>query len=65
MLLKPVLMLMVISRYHEVIQGQEPDPVWSERLTGMSDKFREMGQKAKDFINNPNPQPNEVKADAV
>jgi hypothetical protein len=33
--------------YHRAIEGVEPNPEWKERLEGVSDKFRELEDKAR------------------
>jgi len=36
--------------YHRTTLEMEPDPEWVARLEGMSDKFKELGRKAKEAV---------------
>ena len=49
-LLEPFAIAALMSVYFKVIEGQEPDPVWSKRLSEASSKFRDMGTKAMDWM---------------
>ncbi len=48
-LLEPFAIAALMTVYFKVIEGQEPDPVWMQRLNETSAKFRDLGQKAKDW----------------
>ncbi len=49
-LLEPFAIAALMNVYFKVIEGQEPDPVWMHRLSEASNKFRELGQKAMDWV---------------
>ncbi|HEX3944552.1 MAG TPA: hypothetical protein VHW69_10730 [Rhizomicrobium sp.] len=44
--LKPVFLIMVMTRFHALIEQQPINCEWVARLNQVSDKFRELGQKA-------------------
>ncbi|HEY3383297.1 MAG TPA: hypothetical protein VGK32_16110 [Vicinamibacterales bacterium] len=44
--LKPIFLVMVMTKFHVVIQNQAINAEWDERLSGVSDKFREIKTKA-------------------
>ena len=44
--LKPVFLVMVMTKFHAVVQNQAINPEWDARLSGMSGKFREIKDKA-------------------
>jgi len=44
--LKPVFLTMVMTKFHVVVRNQPINMVWDERLSGMSDKFRDIKNKA-------------------
>ena len=54
--LKPVFLIMVMVRFHVLIEKEQMDREWVERLNKLSDKFRELGQKAQDLVATP-PEP--------
>ena len=45
-LIEPIAMTALMQVYFKVIEGQEPDPEWEEKLDGVSNKFRELKDKA-------------------
>ena len=49
-LLEPFAIAALMSVYFKVIEGQEPDEVWMQRLSDASSKFRDMGTKAMDWM---------------
>lgn len=51
--LKPLFLTMVMVKFHTTIQGQEVHPGWDQRLASVSDKFREMSEKASSFFRQP------------
>jgi hypothetical protein len=44
--LKPVFLVMVMTKFHAVVQNQAINAEWDARLTGVSSKFREIKDKA-------------------
>jgi hypothetical protein len=48
-LYEPFAMAYTIVTFHRETDGLEPDPAWKARIEGMSAKFRELTQKARDF----------------
>ena len=44
--LKPIFLVMVMTKFHAVVQNQPINAEWDARLTGMSGKFREIKDKA-------------------
>src|SRR5262249_19542520 len=44
--LKPVFLIMVMTRFHALIENEPLNREWANRLNEVSDKFRELGQKA-------------------
>jgi hypothetical protein len=49
-LLEPFAIAALMSVYFKVIEGQEPDALWLNRLNDASAKFRELGTKAIDWM---------------
>jgi len=49
-LIEPFAIAALMSVYFRVIEGQTPDPVWDRRLADASRPFRELGQKAIDWM---------------
>ncbi|MFT3792575.1 MAG: hypothetical protein QM741_16260 [Rudaea sp.] len=49
-LIDPFATVALIQVYDKITQGQTPNPEWSARLESMSAKFRELTQKAREFI---------------
>lgn len=56
-LIEPFAMTALMSVYFKVTENQTANPEWEEKLSSVSSKFREMGQKAKDWVNEPDPKP--------
>lgn len=48
--LKPVFLIMVAVRFHELIEHEPINQEWVSRLDQLSTKFRDLGQKAQGFI---------------
>ncbi len=48
--LKPLLLTMVMIKFHNEVQGQEINLVWDERLTNASSKFKELKEQAVDWV---------------
>jgi len=44
--LKPIFLIMIMVRYHVLIENQPINQEWVSYLDGMSDKFRSLGQQA-------------------
>jgi hypothetical protein len=47
--LKPVFLVMIMAKFHVRIENQEINPEWDERLSRVSDKFRKIGEQARDY----------------
>ena len=45
-IVKPLFLIMMMVRFHSVIEGQAIDPEWDERLSAISSKFRDLGRDA-------------------
>ena len=45
--LKPVILIMVTLRFHELAEHQPINQEWLARLDQLSTKFRDLGQKAQ------------------
>lgn len=48
-LYEPFALAYTIVTFHRETEGVEPDPEWKARIEGMSDKFRELTQKAREY----------------
>jgi hypothetical protein len=48
-LYEPFATAYTIVTFHRETDGVEPDPAWKARIEGMSEKFRELTQKAREF----------------
>lgn len=57
-LLEPLALVCMMQAYFKVIEGQQPDPVWDQRLTQVSSKFGKIKQQAIDWV----PQPSSAAA---
>ena len=57
----PIAMTALMQVYFKAIEGQEPDAEWEARLEKMSDKFRELKDKASSWVagdsKTPGPEP--------
>lgn len=49
-IIEPIAMYSLMQVYFEKTEGQVPDPEWEARLEKASDKFRELTEKAKNFV---------------
>jgi len=49
-LLEPLAITCLMQVYFPAIEGQRPDPEWEERLDKLSGKFRDMGEKATNWV---------------
>ncbi len=47
--LEPIAIFALCQAFFKVIEGQEPNPEWNEKLTSFSDKFRHLGSQADNF----------------
>ena len=56
-LIEPFAMTALMTVYFKVTEGQTANPEWEEKLSSVSGKFREMGQKAKEWVNQPKSEP--------
>jgi hypothetical protein len=48
--LKPVFLIMIMVRFHALIEHEPVNQDWVARLNQLSDKFRDLGQKAQTFM---------------
>ena len=44
---KPLFLIMMMVRFHALIENQPINQEWDDRLAGISDKFRDLGTQAK------------------
>lgn len=49
-LLEPFAIAALMDVYFRVIEGQQPDAEWERKLDGASNKFRDLGGKAMDWL---------------
>lgn len=49
-LIEPFAIAAMMEVYFRVIEGQRPDPEWQQRLNEVSRKFRELGEKAVNWV---------------
>ncbi|HUP93051.1 MAG TPA: hypothetical protein VM074_12465 [Solimonas sp.] len=49
-LVDPFALCAMLQVYFKLTEGQSASPQWEARLAGVSDKFRELGEKARDFV---------------
>ncbi|MDD3049997.1 MAG: hypothetical protein PHR06_02515 [Candidatus Cloacimonetes bacterium] len=49
-ILKPLFLIMIMSKFHVVIENQPINTEWEGRLNSISDKFRELKRKATDWM---------------
>ena len=57
-LIEPFAIASMMDVYFRVIQGQTPDPAWDERIGQVSRKFRELKDKAANWVGAGRPAPN-------
>jgi hypothetical protein len=50
---KPIFLVMIMVRFHALIEHQPIDRNWAARLDQLSDKFRDLGKKAQDYVPTP------------
>jgi hypothetical protein len=55
--LKPIFLIMVMTKFHVQVQNQPIDQEWDERLTRASNKFREIDEKVRSYRPAPVPAP--------
>ena len=48
--LKPVFLIMIMVRFHVLIEKEPINQEWIARLNQLSDKFCDLGRKARDFV---------------
>jgi len=48
-LLEPFAVAALMQAYFKIIEGQEPNSEWDEKLSGVSDRFRELKDKARSW----------------
>lgn len=53
--LKPMFLVMIIVRFHDLIEHEPINREWVERLNQVSTTFRDLGQKAQTYITAPAP----------
>jgi hypothetical protein len=44
--LKPIFLIMMMVRFHALVENQPINQEWDARLSSMSDKFRNLGAQA-------------------
>lgn len=49
-LIEPFAIAAMMEVYFRVIEGQQPDPGWSDRIAQVSRKFRELGERAANWV---------------
>lgn len=47
---KPLFLIMIMTRFHALIEHQPINAAWVAHLDQLSDKFRDLGQKAQGFV---------------
>jgi hypothetical protein len=52
---KPLFLIMIMTRFHALIEHQALNPAWVAQLDQISDKFRDLEQKARGFTAGGNP----------
>ncbi len=55
-LLEPFAIAALMQAYFKIIEGQQPNPEWDEKLTGLSERFRELKDKAASWVGGATPQ---------
>jgi hypothetical protein len=48
--IKPIFLVMIMSKFHVQIENQPINAEWDARLSGVSDKFREIDGKARGYV---------------
>ncbi len=49
-MLEPFAIACMVQVYFKVIDGQQPDPQWDDRLSKLSGKFRQLKERALDTV---------------
>ncbi|HEY1613925.1 MAG TPA: hypothetical protein VGF97_09575 [Rhizomicrobium sp.] len=52
--LKPVFLIMIMVRFHALIEHEPINQEWAARLDRLSEKFRDLGKMASDYVSPPN-----------
>jgi hypothetical protein len=53
--LKPIFLTMIMAKFHTQVENQALNQEWDDRLTGLSDKFRKIGEQARNYRPSPSP----------
>jgi hypothetical protein len=53
--LKPLFLIMVMTRFHVCVRGQAIDPAWEARLGAASEGFRQIAERARSWAAGPAP----------
>ncbi len=53
--LKPIFLTMIMAKFHTQVENQGLNQEWDDRLTGLSDKFRKIGEQARNYRPSPSP----------
>jgi hypothetical protein len=56
-ILRPLFLTMILLKFHETVQGQPINLEWDQRLTSLSDKFRQLTERAAQWVAAPSPAP--------
>jgi len=48
--MEPIAIAALMQVYFQEIQGQAPNAEWTERLERVSSRFRDLGQKAANWV---------------
>jgi hypothetical protein len=51
--LRPLFLTMLLLKFHSLVQGQPIDLAWDQRLEGVTNKFRELKDKAAQWVARP------------
>ena len=49
-LLEPFAIAALMQAYFKIIEGQQPNAEWDEKLSGLSDRFRELKDRAAEWV---------------
>ncbi len=53
--LKPLFLIMVMTKFHVSVRGQAIDAAWDARLSSTTGKFQEIAEKARTWVAGPRP----------
>jgi hypothetical protein len=53
--LKPLFLIMVMTKFHVCVRGQAIDAAWDARLGAASEGFRQIGERARSWVAGPAP----------